>query len=95
MRRRLLNTVVKPSSSGTERAVVENDKTTPRDSAKVTGSRAAAGVVTTLEGVAAAEAETDGGIKWQTVVQGGKPLVKHFETMTRCQTTIEAEDVMG
>ena len=72
VRRRLLDTVVKPSSSGAERAVVEDDKATPRCSTEGVDSRAAAGVVTVLGGVAVAEIEMDGGVKWQAVLQGGK-----------------------
>ena len=73
VRRRLLDTMVKPSSSGAERAVVEDDEATLRGSAEVAGSRAAAGVATALGDVAVAETETDGGVKWRAVLQGGKP----------------------
>ena len=73
VRRRLLDTVVKPSSSGAERAVVEDDEVTPIGSAEVAGSRAAAGVATALGGVAVAEAETDGGVEWRAVLQGRRP----------------------
>ena len=73
VRRRLLDTVVKPSSSGAERTVVEDDEATPRGSDEGTGSRAATGVATALGGVPVAETETDGGMKWRTVLQGGKP----------------------
>ena len=72
VRRRLLDTVVKPSSSGAERAVVEDDEVTPIGSAEVAGSRAAADVATTLGGVTVAEAEKDGGVEWRAVLQGGK-----------------------
>ena len=61
MRRHLFDTVVKPSSSGAERVVVEDDEATPRGSAEVAGSRVAAGVATPLKDVAVEEAETDGG----------------------------------
>ena len=44
----MLDTVVKPSSSGAERAVVEDDEATPRGSAEGVDSRAAAGVATTV-----------------------------------------------
>ena len=63
MRRRLLDTVVKPSSSGAERAVVEEDETTPNGSAEGADSRAATGVATALGGVAVVETEADGGVK--------------------------------
>ena len=69
--RRLLDIVVKPSSSGAERSVVEDDEVTPRGSAEGVGLRAAAVVATTLRGVAVAEAETDSGAKWRPVLQGG------------------------
>ena len=72
VRRYLLDTMVKPSSSGAKRAVVEDDEATPRGSAQVTGLRAAAGVATALGGVSAAETEVDGGVKWRAVLQGGK-----------------------
>ena len=62
VRCRLLDTVVKPSSSGAERAVVEDDEATPRGSAEAAGSKAAAGISTALGGVAVAEVETDGGV---------------------------------
>ena len=52
-RHRLLDTMVKPSSSGVERAVVKDDEAMHRDGA-------ATGVATVLGG----EAETDGGTKW-------------------------------
>ena len=68
--RRLLDTVVKLSSSGAERAVVE---ATPRGSAEGVESRAAAVVATALRVVAVTEAETDGWVKWRAVLQGGKP----------------------
>ena len=73
MRRHLLDTLVKPSSSRAEKSAVEDDEATSRGSAEVAGSRAAAGVATTLEGVAVAETEVDGGVKWRAVLQGGKP----------------------
>ena len=52
---------------------VEDDKATPRGSSDGAGSRAAAGVATTLGDVAVAEAETDGSVKWWAVLQNGKP----------------------
>ena len=64
IRCRLLDTVVKPLSSEADRSVVEDEQATPRGSAEGDDSRAAAGVVTALGGVAAAEAEADGGMKW-------------------------------
>ena len=73
VRRRLLDTVVKPLSSGTKRSVVEDDEATPRDSAEEAGSWAAAVIATALGSVAVAEAETDGGVRWWAVLQGGKP----------------------
>ena len=71
--RLLLDTVVKPSSSGAETAVVEDDEATPRGSAEVAGSRTAVGVATPVGGVVAAETEADGGVKWRAVLQEGKP----------------------
>ena len=65
--------MVKPSSSEAEKAVVEDDEATSRGSAEVAGSRAATGVATALGDVAIAEEETDGGVMWQTVLQGRKP----------------------
>ena len=65
--------MVKSSSSGAERAVVEDDEATSGGSTEVAGSRAAACVATALGGVAVAEAEMDGGVKWQAALQGGKP----------------------
>ena len=53
--------------------MVEDDEATLRGSAEGVGSRAAAGVATALGGVAVTETETDGGVKWRTVLQGGKP----------------------
>ena len=53
--------------------VVEDDEATPRGSAEVAGSRAAAGVATVLGGVAVAEVQTDSGVKWWAVLQGKKP----------------------
>ena len=53
--------------------MVENDEATPRDSAKVAGSRVATGIATALESVAVAETEADGGVEWRAVLQGGKP----------------------
>ena len=64
---------MKPYSSRAERALVEDDETTPRDNTEVAGSRAAAGVATALKGVAVAKAEMNGGMKWRAVLQGGKP----------------------
>ena len=55
----MLDTVVKPSSSEAERTVVEDDEATPRGSAEVAGSTAAADVATALGDVAVAEAKTD------------------------------------
>ena len=72
VRRRLLDTVVKLSASGAERAVVEDDEATLRGRAEGEGSRIAAGVTIALEGVAVAEAETEDGMKWRPVLQGGK-----------------------
>ena len=69
---RLFDTVVKPSPSGTERAVVEDDEATLRGSAEGVGSRPAAGVATALGGVAVAEAEVDSRVEWRIVSQGGK-----------------------
>ena len=65
----LFDTVMKPSSSGTEKSVVENDEATPRCSAEGAGSRAEA----VLGGIAVAETETDGGVKWRAVLRGRKP----------------------
>ena len=73
VRRRLFDTVVKPSLSAVERAVVEDDVATLRGSAEVAGSRAAAVVAIVLGGVAVTEAETDGGMKRRAVLQGRKP----------------------
>ena len=78
VRRRLYDTVVKPSSSRAERAVVEDDEATPRGSAEVAGSRAAAGVATALGGVPVAETEADGGVRWRAVLQEGKPPREAF-----------------
>ena len=100
VRRRLLD-VMKPLSSGVERAVAENDEATSRGSAEATGSRAVTSVGTALGGVAIAEAETVGGVKRMAVLQGGKPPREALETMsrsttmTRCQATMEASDVLG
>ena len=61
IRRRFLDTVVKPSSSGTERSmVVEDDEATPRGSVDGASSRVAAGVAPALGDVVIAETEMDG-----------------------------------
>ena len=79
--------------SGAERAVVEDDEATPRGNAEEAGSRAAAVVATTLGIVAVAEAETGGGVKWQTVLQGeNRSVMSRSTTMICCQVTMEASD---